>query len=142
MYKSAERLGVDSYLKSVLPNKRRGHYAPGKLNDKEHSLYVDDREHNPLSLVTRHVGVGYDLIRGSPEGDFASGGVDPGIKTARHIFNFTYHEKKREYYMGKPYDVPDQVHFQAFQTCCEANVTYTGAASYQKDLSQSVESDG
>ena len=43
-----------------------------------------------LSLVTRYAGTGYNLVRGSPEGDFNYGGVDPGIRTTQEIFAHTY----------------------------------------------------
>ena len=36
-----------------------------------------------LSLVTHYAGVGYNIIRGNPEGDFNRGGIDAGIKVTR-----------------------------------------------------------
>ena len=41
--------------------------------DNENALEQQDL----LSLVTRYAGVGYNIIKGNPEGDFDRGGVDP-----------------------------------------------------------------
>ena len=105
---------------------------------------VKDMQHDALSLVTRYVGVGYDLIRGSPEGDFDSGGGDPGIKITHHIFGFTYQKDRKAYYMEQPMSLPDQVNFHASAMCAKSFETraYSGAKSYQKDLSVSVKAQG
>ena len=58
-------------------------------------------QHDALSLVTRYVGVGYDLIKGSPEGEFNGGGGDPGIKITRHIYDFTYDRNRKAFYMNQ-----------------------------------------
>ena len=41
------------------------------------------------------VGIGYDLLRGNPEGDFDKGGIDPGYRLARNILKRTYTKHKR-----------------------------------------------
>ena len=43
-----------------------------------------------LSLVTRYAGMGYNALQANPEGDFYSGGIDPGIKTIRLICKHPY----------------------------------------------------
>ena len=44
----------------------------------------------PLSTL----GTGYNILFGNPEGDPRTGHIDPGVKTTRHIFDFTYEEQK------------------------------------------------
>ena len=97
-----------------------------------------------LSLVTRYAGVGYNLIRGSPDGEFSTGGVDPGIKITRHIFGFTYDEGKMGNYLQESMDVPDQVIFHAFASCSSSRTenVYSGSQSYQSGLAVSVEAEG
>ena len=97
-------------------------------------------QHDALSLVTRYVGVGYDLIKGSPEGEFNGGGGDPGIKITRHIFDFTYDRNRKAFYMNQAMSLPDQVNFLASSNCAETKEqqAYSGAKSYQRDLSHSV----
>lgn len=89
-----------------------------------------------LTAVIRYVGVGYNLLRGSPDGDFDRGGIDPGIKSTRAIFDFTYDENKDAYFLGSSMQVPDQVNFQPLSSCSKdhRNSVYSGAKSYQKSL--------
>ena len=105
---------------------------------------MDLENADQLSLVTRYAGVGYNLIRGSPDGEFRTGGVDPGIKITRHIFGFTYDEGKMGNYMQESMDVPDQVNFQAFASCSSSKTesVYSGSKSYQSNLAVGVEADG
>jgi hypothetical protein len=115
------------------------------LRDKLEKQIADvQRDADQLSLATRYVGIGYNLIRGSPEGDFNLGGNDPGIKITHHIFRFTYDENKMASYLGSSMQVPDQVNFQAFSTCASSTEkkAYSGAKSYQEELSVNVEAEG
>ena len=93
-----------------------------------------------LSLVTRYTGVGYNIIRGNPEGDFNRGGIDPGIKTTHVIFAHTYKTGKKAYYRGRPMEVPDQVNFHMTQSCAASHSVqaFSGQKSYMKELDTSV----
>ena len=42
---------------------------------------VDIQVRDALYPITRYAGMGYNLLRGNPEGDFKQGGKDPGIKS-------------------------------------------------------------
>ena len=93
-----------------------------------------------LSLVTRYAGVGYNIIRGNPEGDFNRGGIDPGIKTTHVIFAHTYKSGKKAYYRSSTMDVPDQVRFHMSQSCTSSSSVkaFSGRKSYMKELDTSV----
>ncbi len=97
-----------------------------------------------LSLVTRYAGLGYNIIRGNPEGDFNRGGVDPGIKTTHVIFAHTYEKGNRAFYLGKAMDVPDQVKFLEVQSCASSHSVnaFSGRKSYMKELETSVSGGG
>ena len=97
-----------------------------------------------LSLVTRYAGMGYNNLYANPEGDFYRGGVNPGIKTTRFIFNHTFNSGKRAFYRGQTMSVPDQVEFHMTQSCVREEMTnaYSGQTSYKNELSQSVEASG
>ena len=107
------------------------------ISDVDAVEMVADR----LSLATRYVGVGYDLVRGSPEGEFRRGGVDPGIKITRHIFGFTYTKGKMAHYFDKSMKVPDEVVFHSFSSCSatESHSAYSGSSSYRNNLASSVQ---
>lgn len=97
-----------------------------------------------LQAVTRYVGVGYNLLRGSPNGDFDNGGIDPGILSTRTIFDFTYDEGREAFFRGKTVQVPDQVNFQPSSSCTRTsqNRAYSGAKSYQRALDLGVNAGG
>ena len=103
---------------------------------------VDEFEYNALaqldllSLVTRYAGIGYNIIKGNPEGNFNRGGIDPGIKTTRVIFAHTYRMRKRAVYQGRAMEVPDQVNFHMSQSCASSHSVkaFSGRKSYMKEL--------
>ena len=97
-----------------------------------------------LSLVTRYAGMGYNALKANPEGDFYRGGINPGIKTTRFIFNHTYNGGKQAFYRERAMSVPDQVVFHMSQSCVQRATTnaYSGQTSYKNELSQSVEASG
>ena len=91
------------------------------------------------------VGVGYNLLKGNPEGGSLSrGGVDPGLLVTMKIFRLTY-EKNRKSIDWK-YRVPDQVSFapRSSWNCQEntKNELVTGTESYQDELKLDVEASG
>ena len=97
-----------------------------------------------LSAATRFVGVGYNYIRGSPEGEFSSGGRDPGVLITSHILKFTYSEGKKATFAGGPMSVPDQVVFQPEESCFGRDTTsaYSGAKSYQEEIGVGINAEG
>ena len=101
---------------------------------------VDIQERDALYPITRYAGMGYNLLRGNPEGDFYQGGEDPGIKSTRRILNHTYTMNEEGYYQGRTVSVPDQVEFHPSQTCMAQSSTkaYSGQTSYHKELQRSV----
>lgn len=115
-------------------------WGPSLMLDEE----LADEEADQLTALTRYVGIGYNLLKGSPDGDFLSGGVDPGVLTTRTIFDFTYKEGKDAYYMDATVQVPDQVNFQPIASCStnsRASV-YSGAKSYQNSLNFGINAKG
>lgn len=107
-------------------------------------LYAEMMQNDKLSLLTLYAGVGYDLITGSPEGDFDVGGVDPGIKVTRKIFKMSYNKNKKAYYSNKALNVPDQVVFHATEACTSSDAVsiFVGEKSYQSALSVNVHAEG
>ena len=99
---------------------------------------------DPNLRQARFVGVGYNEIRGAPEGVFSRGGVDPGIKITRHILRFTYNEGKTELFQDQIWNVPDQVIFQLQASCSGSteNRAYSGTRSYQSSLATSIKAEG
>lgn len=117
--------------------------------DEQHPMAASEEtiataQYNQLSVVTRYVGNGYNLIRGNPEGKFNLGGVDPGIKSTREIFTHTYAKGRQVYYRGRSVQVPDQVSFRASESCAAEHTTraYTGRKSYMKELQLGVSVSG
>ncbi len=101
-------------------------------------------EANVASLVTKYAGMAYNLLQANPEGDFHRGGVDPGIKTTRYVFEHTYSPGNEIYYQNQKMQVPDQVEFHQTQSCVESSSTkaYSGMTSYKNELSVNVDAEG
>ena len=118
-------------------------------NQSSKSLGTTDDENaleqlDQLSLVTRYAGVGYNIIKGNPEGDFNRGGVDPGIRTTHEIFTHTYRKGKRVFYRGRAMTVPDQVNFHMSQSCAASHSVqaFSGRKSYMNELDTSMSVSG
>lgn len=97
--------------------------------------------HPPKGLY--YVGVGYNLLKGNPEGGASSiGGIDPGLLSTRKIFQLTWKTNKLS--SDKMYNVPDQVSFAPFHSWVEENSTNAvfGAKSYQEELKVEVGAEG
>jgi len=104
-----------------------------------------EEESDQLSSVARYVGIGYNLLKGSPNGDFDNGGgIDPGIYSTREIFELTYNDGKEAYFVDATVKVPDQVSFQPTRSCTQVNKSsvYSGAKSYQKELNIGIDAGG
>jgi len=93
----------------------------------------------PAPKGLHFIGVGYNLLRGNPEGgNLRIGGIDPGLLTTRKIFKLSYDTKKLS--VDRKYEVPDQVRFAPRASCVEAESkdVVSGAESYQRELSVDV----
>ena len=97
-----------------------------------------------LSLLTRYAGMGYNALQANPEGDFYRGGINPGIKLTRFIFNHTYCQQKQAIYNGQAMNVPDQVTVHTAASCSRFDTTdaYNGQTSYKDELSRNVDVSG
>ena len=98
------------------------------------------QERDALYPITRYAGMGYNFLRGNPEGDFDLGGKDPGIQNTRWIFNLTYSMGREGFYGGNTVAIPDQVNFHPTQTCMKKSSTrvYSGQTSYQNELERNI----
>lgn len=94
--------------------------------------------------VEDFVGIGYDLLKGNPEGDFTEGGIDPGYRLSRNIFKRTYEEGKEGLYNGETVKIPDQMEYQTLSSCSSKETTsvYHGTESYQKKLDINTDVEG
>lgn len=94
---SARKMLLDAFLRKILQETA----LLESTHAEENLLNLDDQnaieETDQLTTITRYVGVGYNLLRGSPDGDFERGGVDPGILSTGVIFEFTYDKGKEAY---------------------------------------------
>ena len=91
----------------------------------------------------RFLGVGYNILKGNPDGGkLSNGGVDPGLLSSRKIFKLTWDTKKTS--VDRRYRVPDQVVFVHRSSCVETttNEVFSGAKSYQDKLKVDVEASG
>ena len=89
------------------------------------------------------VGVGYNLLKGNPEGgDVTNGGVDPGLLITRKIFQLTWNTNKKS--VDNRFRVPDQVTFAPRSSCVTTNKkeVFSGSKSYQKKLNVDVQVSG
>ena len=104
-----------------------------------------EEEADRLTSITRYVGVGYNLLKGSPEGEFDRGGADPGILiNCGVIFEFTYDEGKEAVFLDEKVQVPDQVGFHPRETCVTKSTenAFSGAKSYQDSLNFGISPSG
>ena len=88
------------------------------------------------------VGVGYNLLKGNPEGDVTNGGVDPGLLITRKIFKLTWNTNKKS--VDNRISVPDQVTFAPRSSCLPTNKkeVFSGSKSYQEKLKADVQVSG
>lgn len=89
------------------------------------------------------LGVGYNLLKGNPEGgELANGGIDPGLLFTRKIFQLTH--KLGKLSVDRKYVVPDQVVFAPRSSCVTTHKkdTFAGEKSYQRKLTNDVSASG
>ena len=97
----------------------------------------------PAPKGLHFIGVGYNLLKGNPEGGkLQIGGIDPGLLLTRKVFKLSYDTNKLS--VDKKYQVPDQVRFAPRDSCVatESKDVVSGAESYQRELSVDVQSSG
>ena len=138
-HKSTDVNDVLSHLEAEISN----HFPPNTtLVDED--VYDALTQLDQLSLVTRYAGLGYNIIKGNPEGDFNTGGIDPGIKTTRVIFAHTYETGNKAFYLGRTMELPDQIKFHEVQSCASSSSVsaFSGRKSYMKELGTSVSAGG
>ncbi|KAJ8023274.1 hypothetical protein HOLleu_35640 [Holothuria leucospilota] len=93
----------------------------------------------PTPPAVRYIGVGYNLVKGNPEGGtLQNGGVDPGILPTRRILNLSYEEE--HFTADRRFKVPYEVQFSPRQSCVtETSISvFSGGQSYQRQLSVGV----
>ena len=91
----------------------------------------------------RFIGVGYNILKGNPDGgELSLGGVDPGLLSTRKIFKLTWDTNKTS--VDGLYRVPDQVVFVHRSSCVNTttNKVFSGAKSYQDKLKVDVKASG
>ena len=89
------------------------------------------------------VGVGYNLLKGNPEGgDVTNGGVDPGLLITRKILKLTWNTNKKT--VDNRISVPDQVTFAPRSSCVTTTKkeVFSGCKSYQEKLNDDVQVSG
>ncbi|KAM7438653.1 hypothetical protein ABFA07_011865 [Porites harrisoni] len=89
------------------------------------------------------LGVGYNLLKGNPEGgDLSNGGIDPGLLFTRKVFKLSYDTNKLS--VGQQYMIPDQVSFAPRSSCVTTTKkeVISGSKSYQKKLAVDVSANG
>ena len=96
------------------------------------------------SRLVGFIGIGYDILRGNPEGDFNRGGIDPGFKLSRNILKRTYTEGKQAIFEGETIDIPDQMSYHPLSSCSSSQSisVFTGTQSYQNKLDVNVDISG
>ena len=117
-----------------------GHYYDYVIVNNTNDTNTSTQELDALYPIARYAGMGYNILRGNPEGDFNQGGRDPGIHDTRWIFNLTYTSDKKGRYGDKTVAVPDQVEFHPTQSCASRSRTkaYSGQTSYQHELQRNI----
>lgn len=81
----------------------------------------------------RYIGVGYNLLRGNPDGNFwAAGGDDPGLLSTRKVLTLSADA------------VPSEIVYEFHDTCRPSNEfsLFYDPQSYQNKLLESVTSSG
>ncbi|XP_078382388.1 uncharacterized protein LOC144665088 [Oculina patagonica] len=106
-----------------------------------HSDSGDDDVDTAKGLT--YLGVGYDVLKGNPEGgELSLGGVDPGLRSTRRILQLTWDNQDTT--VDGKYRVPDQVSFAHHESCVQQSKhqMYSGGRSYQKKLMEDVQHTG
>ena len=101
------------------------------------AVVTHSQRNSPKGL--HFLGVGYNLLKGNPEGaEISKGGVDPGLFVTRKIFQLTWRSNKLS--VDNTYRVPDQVSFAPRASCLTTNKkeVIPGPKSYQAKLNDEV----
>lgn len=132
---SLKKKMLDGFMKELL---HREALANAK-EDEPLSLLnkaLAEEQADRLTPISQYVGIGYNLLKGNPDGSFESGGIDPGLLTTQRIFEFTYDSGRKSWFQDTEVNVPDQVNFHSVESCSEdsTNTVFSGAKSYRKSL--------
>ena len=87
----------------------------------------------PLPEGLRYIGVGYNLLKGNPDGNFwSAGGDDPGLLSTRKILTLSAD------------DVPTEIVYEYHDTCRKSNEfsLFYDPQSYQNKLMENIRSSG
>ena len=99
------------------------------------SLFLVAANAAPLPEAIRYIGVGYNVIRGNPDGDFwARGGDDPGMLATRKILKLS----------DDSASVPNELIYEHHDTCRKAHefVFFHDPQSYQAQLMERITASG
>ena len=110
------------------------------VEDTQNATKLEDEQ---TAKGLNYLGVGYNLLKGNPDGGAASkDGSDPGLFPTRRIFELTWYQKKMS--DDKRYKVPDQVRYYEHSSCAESTTfqMFTGTKSYQQNLKSDVKGEG
>ena len=92
--------------------------------------------------IDNYIGIGYDLLKGNPEGDFTLlGGLDPGLRL-RSIFKLT--DAGGQPIPHDSQNLPTQIEYKRVHTCSSVHRVnaFSGTKSYQKKLDVNVKTSG
>lgn len=87
----------------------------------------------PLPEGLHFIGVGYNLLKGNPDGNFwSAGGDDPGLMTTRKILKLSTD------------DVPSEIVYEYRDVCRQSHefALFYDPQSYQNKLLESITSSG
>ena len=139
--KNADLFAVPS---SVYGEWRRD--PPYVFSQEDKLSEVDERMEDIAEAEVRppidsYIGIGYDLLKGNPEGDFTLGGLDPGLRL-RSIFKLT--DARGRPISRNSQDLPTQIEHTRVHTCSSVHRVnaFSGTKSYQKKLDVNVKLSG
>ena len=91
--------------------------------------------------IDNYIGIGYDLLKGNPEGDFTLGGLDPGLRL-RSIFKLT--DAGGQPITSDSQNLATQIEYTPVHTCSSVHRVnaFSGGKSYQKKLDVNVDAEG
>ena len=122
-------------------DKQAKSYAQSWTKDPYKPARIMNGDPPAISDLSRLVSLGYNLIRGCPDGQFETGGSDPGIRTAQQIFKYSFDQDKTD---SNSLAEPDQVEFidYANYTLDSYYYVFGGEKSYRDSMNDEVDAAG